>query len=41
MLWIEAILMLVGGFICAAVMCAAAAFAIYKLLGDDNDKANW
>ena len=37
----EILLMVIGGFFAAAGLCAVAAFAIYKLLGEDNDKANW
>ena len=37
MSWLAFILMLAGGFICAASLCTVAAFAIYWLLGDSDD----
>jgi len=36
MIWAEVVLLFVGALFGAAILCAGAAFAIYKLLGDDD-----
>lgn len=42
MIWAQAVLILVGGFLGAAVICAGAALAIHKLIKDDEeDNAKW
>ena len=41
MSWIECLLMLVGGFICCAVISTFAALAIHIFLRDDDNESIW
>ena len=41
MLWIEFVLMLVGGFAAAAAFSAAIAVLVFKLMGEEDDNSRW
>ena len=41
MMWIEFILMLVGGCAAAAAFSAAIAVLVFKLMGEEDDSTRW